>query len=143
MADKNNGQGGKPSHSKWGKGKTDPNTHFKKGCKPGPGRPKGAKNRGTMFRDAVSAKIKIAIEGKPTKMSKQETSYHQLANKAAGGDLKAIAMLEVMADKFEPPADLPPTALDTAADLAALNYYIELRQKFAPVQSPCAEKNHE
>lgn len=57
------------------------------------GRPRAAKNSATIVREALTAKVKLKENGRTRTMSKLEVSMTQLANKAAGGDLKAIAMV--------------------------------------------------
>lgn len=57
------------------------------------GRPRDAKNASTIVREALSAKVKLKENGRIRNMSKLEVSMTQLANKAAGGDLKAIQMV--------------------------------------------------
>lgn len=99
--------------SKWAKGKTDPDTWWKKGDpSPNPkGRPKGSKNQKTLWKEAVQKKITVNFDGETQKMTKQELTYHQLAQKAASGDLKAIAMQMSLDEKFDPgeTTHLPPT----------------------------------
>jgi hypothetical protein len=55
------------------------------------GRPPKSRNSATIIREALSEKV--VVRGSNRKMSKLEVSMAQLANKAAGGDLKAIAMV--------------------------------------------------
>ena len=116
--------------SKWGKGKTDPDTWFKPGAKPGPGRPKGSKNVKTAWLEINAEKTAVKIAGKAKSVPKGQLKYYQLATKAANGDLKAISMAIVLDEKWSPHEAPPPTPKDTAADLAALDAYIALQQKF-------------
>ena len=117
---------------KWGKGKTDPATHWKKGDKsPNPkGRPKGSKNQKTMYKNAFDKMIIVGIDGKQKSMSLKEAAYHQLAQKAAAGDLKAFKIQQDLDEKYDPPELVPPTAEESAADYATFAAYIELREKF-------------
>lgn len=118
--------------SKWGKGKTDPDTWWKKGCaSPNPkGRPKGSKNQKTLWMEAAQAKVIANLDGKPTAMTKQELAYHQLSQKAAAGDLKAIAMQLNLDEKFDPGESIPPTKEESAADYEVLEQWIALKEKF-------------
>lgn len=118
--------------SKWGKGKTDPASHWKKGCpSPNPkGRPKGSKNQRTLYMEAFGAKITANIDGELKTMSKKELGYHQLAQKAAAGDLKAFQIQKELDEKFDPPEQIMPTAEESAADFQTLEEWIALREKF-------------
>lgn len=120
------------SPSKWGKGKTDPATWWKKGGQsPNPkGRPKGSKNQKTLYKQAFEAKITVNVDGQEKTMSKKELGYHQLAQKAAAGDLKAFQIQKELDEKFDPPEVAPPSAEDSAADVATLEVWIALREKF-------------
>lgn len=96
----------KGSPSKWGKGKTDPATWWTSGCpSPNPqGRPKKSKNQKTMYMEAMEQKVTITQKGgKKKTLTKQEMAYHQLANKAASGDMKAIAKQMELDQQFDPP----------------------------------------
>lgn len=117
---------------KWGKGKTDPATYWKKGDKsPNPkGRPKGSKNQKTMYKNAFDKVIIVGMDGKQKSMSLKEAAYHQLAQKAAAGDLKAFSIQKELDEKFDPPELVPPTAEESAADYATFEAYLELREKF-------------
>lgn len=118
--------------SQWGKGKTDPATHWKKGCpSPNPkGRPKGSKNLKTIYQEAFDKKIEVTMDGESKKMAKKEVAIHQLAQKAAAGDDKATTKLLALEDKFGPVDDAPPTAEESAADFQTLDEWIAVREKF-------------
>ena len=130
--DKNGTKGGKKKSSKWGKGKTDPASWWKKGCKsPNPkGRPKGSKNQKTLWKEASEKKIKITIDGDEKTMPKKEVAYHQIANKAAAGDMKAIGIQLQLDEKFDPPETSPPTIEESAADYETFEAWLELRETF-------------
>lgn len=117
--------------SKWGKGKTDPATHWKKGCaSPNPkGRPKGSKNQKSLYGEAFNKKITVMIDGESKSMTKKELAYHQLAQKSAEGDLKAFAIQKDLDEKFDPPEVAPPTPDEVAADLATFEAWLELRER--------------
>lgn len=57
------------------------------------GRRSSPKNAATIVREALNAKVKLKENGRSRSMSKLEVSIAQLANKAAGGDLRAIQMV--------------------------------------------------
>ena len=122
----------KNKSSKWGKGKTDPDSWWKAGGpSPNPkGRPKGSKNQKTLYKQAFEKKITANIDGEQQTVSKKELGYHQLAQKAASGDLKALAMQLSLDEKFDPPELAAPTAEEAAADFATLDAWIELREIF-------------
>ena len=64
-------------------------------------------------------------------MTLKEASYHQLAQKAAAGDLKAFKIQQDLDEKYDPPELVPPTAEESAADYATFEAWGELREKFA------------
>lgn len=130
--------------SKWGKGKTDPDTWWKKGDpSPNPrGRPKGSKNQKTLWKEAVQKKITVNFDGETQKMTKQELTYHQLAQKAASGDLKAIAMLLGLDEKFDPGETIPPTKEESAADFDTLEEWLKLKETFKVFKKSDAEDDN-
>lgn len=54
------------------------------------GRPKGSKSTPALIRSVLNQKIPVKGPHGPTRMSRLEAALTQLANKAAGGDLRAI-----------------------------------------------------
>lgn len=84
-----------------GYGKPPKQTQFVKGKSGNPkGRPKGAKNLSTMFDQACREKVTVNRRGRSVRMTKFQASAHQLANKAASGDLKAINSLLSWSQSF-------------------------------------------
>jgi hypothetical protein len=77
-----------------GKGKPPVHTQFGKD-RPGNtgGRPKGTRNADTVVTKALGVRFGVTENGKDRTMSKLEAAVTQLVNKAAGGDLKAIALV--------------------------------------------------
>ena len=77
-----------------GKGKPPVHTQFGKD-RPGNtnGRPKGARNADNVIKRALAVRFAVKDNGKDRTMSKLEAAVAQLANKAASGDLKAIALV--------------------------------------------------
>jgi Family of unknown function (DUF5681) len=57
------------------------------------GRPKGSENLGKVAVEEFSEMVEIHEHGKRRKLPKQRVAMRQLANKAATGDPKAIALL--------------------------------------------------
>lgn len=69
-------------------------SQFKKGVSGNPkGRPKGSRNFSTIFNCELDSLVPITEHGRPKQARKKEVIVKQVVNKAAGGDLKAIAML--------------------------------------------------
>lgn len=77
-----------------GKGKPPVHTQFGRD-RPGntKGRPKGTRNADTVVTKALAVRFGVTENGKDRTMSKLEAAVTQLVNKAAGGDLKAIALV--------------------------------------------------
>jgi hypothetical protein len=104
-------------------------TQFPHGNGPGKGKPKGAKNMKTIVNSATGAKVTTKSNGKFKKISKIEAAVHQLANKAAAGDLKAIEKLIALHERYGPEEQsLIPTQEETKADLETLKNYFAMLQ---------------
>lgn len=118
--------------SKWGKGKTDPDSWWPKGGpSPNPkGRPKGSKNQKTLYKEAFEVKVTAQVDGQSKTMTKKELAYHQLAQKCASGDLKAFKIQKELDEKFDPPEVALPSPEESAADLATFEAWLALREKF-------------
>jgi len=127
---KSNGAGEQPS--KWGKGKTDPDSWWKKGGpSPNPkGRPKGAKSQKTIYMEAFGAKIVANFDGVDQEMTKRELGYHQIAQKSAAGDTKAFLIQKELDEKYDPVEAAPPTPEESAADYHTFKAYVELLDRF-------------
>ncbi|QZP07729.1 DUF5681 domain-containing protein [Caenibius sp. WL] len=125
-----NGGGGQPS--KWGRGKTDPDTWWEKGGpSPNPkGRPRGSKNQKTLYQEAFGAKIVVNIDGAEKEMTKRELGYHQVATKSAAGDIKAFQIQRELDEKYEPVEVAPPTPEESAADYKTFKAHLELLRTF-------------
>lgn len=74
------GYGNPPKHSQFKKGQSGN----------AKGRPKGKPGAMTVVLRALSAKVMINENGRRRKVTKFEAALMQLANKAAGGDLRAL-----------------------------------------------------
>ena len=115
---------------KVGYGKPPKHSQYPCGNGPGKGRPKGAKNLKTIVNSVTSAKLPTKINGKMKKISKIELAMHQLANKAAAGDLKAIEKLIALYERYGPEEQsLLPTPEETKVNLETLQNYLAM-QKF-------------
>ncbi len=114
---------------KVGYGKPPKHSQFPHGNGPGKGRPKGAKNMKTIVNSATGAKVTTKSNGKLKKISKIEAAVHQLANKAAAGDLKAIEKLIALYERYGPEEhSILPTQEETKADLETLKNYLAMLQ---------------
>ena len=118
---------------KVGYGKPPKHTQFPKGNGPGKGKPKGAKNLKTIVNLVTGAKVSTRINGKVKKISKLEAALHQLVNKAAGGDLKAIEKLIALYERYGPEEQsVLPSPEETKVDLKTLQNYLAMK-KFGEV----------
>jgi len=121
------GQSANSEGYKVGYGKPPKHTQFPKGNGPGKGRPKGAKNLKTIVNTATAAKVATKINGTVKQMSKLELAVHQLSNKAAAGDLKAIEKLIALQERYGPEEhSVAPSSEETKADLATLQNYLAM-----------------
>lgn len=105
-------------------------TQFKPGNKRGKGRPKGAKNIGTIVNEALGMKIAAQIGGKKVKASKFEIAMHQLANQGSSGDQRAIQMIVSLYAQYGPQetgGEIAPE--QTAYDLETLKHYLQMSGK--------------
>jgi hypothetical protein len=65
------------------------------------GRPKAAKNASTLIDRVLAQRLPVRENGRTRKISKLEASLTQLANKAAGGDVRAILAVVALAQGIE------------------------------------------
>ncbi|GGL50717.1 DUF5681 domain-containing protein [Wenxinia marina] len=80
-----------------GYGKPPVQHRFKKGQSGNPrGRPPGAKGFAASVRRELESRITIREGGRDLTISKREAAGKVLMNKALGGDLKALAMLQAI-----------------------------------------------
>ena len=83
-------------------------TRFKKGVSGNPkGRPKGSLNVATAFIKALRERVVINEHGQRKSVTKFEAALKQLVNKAASGDLRALAQLIGLAKDAEAQQNLP------------------------------------
>ena len=113
---------------KTGYGKPPKHTQFPYGNGPGKGKPKGAKNMTTIVNSATSAMATTKINGKLKKISKIELAVRQLANMAAGGDLKAIEKLIALQERYGREESIVPSAEETKVNLETLQNYLAMQQ---------------
>jgi hypothetical protein len=80
-----------------GFGKPPAATRFKRGQSGNPkGRPKGKRNAATVIMRALQAKVVINENGRRREVTKFEAAVTQVANKAAGGDLRALNLVTAL-----------------------------------------------
>ena len=117
-----------------GYGKPPKHTQFPHGNGPGKGRPKGTKNMKTIVKLVTSAKLPTKLNGKTKKINKIELAMHQLANKAAGGDLKAIDKLIALYERYGPEEhSVVPTEAETQADIESLKEFLAMQEIGKPL----------
>ena len=106
-------------------------SQFQLGNKRGKGRAKGSKNIKTIVNQALGSKAPARIDGQIKKLAKIELAMHQLANQAAGGNLKAIETSISLYDRHGPQEDpAGPSREQTKSNLATLRDYLELWDLF-------------
>jgi hypothetical protein len=93
-------------------------TRFKKGVSGNPrGRPKGSLNVATAFMKALGEKVVINEHGQRKTVTKFEAALKQLVNKAASGDLRALAQLIALAKDAEAQQNIPGAQESILSDL--------------------------
>lgn len=110
-----------------GYGKPPKSGQFQKGNKKGKGRSRGSRNMASRVRDAFEETVPVKQNGKVRKRAKFDIALQQLANKAAGGDLKAIAQTLTLQERYEVPddtAEIPQS--ETGHDLETIRQYLLL-----------------
>jgi hypothetical protein len=80
-----------------GFGKPPAARRFQRGQSGNPkGRPKGTRNAGTVIMRALEAKVVMNESGRRREVTKFEAAVTQVANKAAGGDLRALNLITAL-----------------------------------------------
>lgn len=93
-------------------------TRFKKGVSGNPkGRPKGSLNVATVFTKTLRERVVINEHGHRKTVTKLEAALKQLVNKAASGDLRALAQLVVLAQDAEAKQSMPGAQEPVLGDL--------------------------
>ncbi len=93
-------------------------TRFKKGVSGNPnGRPKGSLNVATVFTKTLRERVVINEHGQRKTVTKLEAALKQLVNKAASGDLRALAQLVVLAQDAEAKQNMPGAQEPVISDL--------------------------
>ena len=101
-----------------GYGRPPKTTRFKKGVSGNPkGRPKGSLNIATLFTKALREKVVINEHGQRKTVTKLEAALKQLVNKAASGDLRALAQLVALAQDAEAKQNMPGAQEPVVSDL--------------------------
>jgi hypothetical protein len=107
-----------------GRGRPPRHTQFRKGQSGNPkGRPRGAKNFGTLLNQALDEKVELTVRGKRRKVSKREVIIAQLVGHSAKADWRALKLLLDMVSDVERRAGVStePAALSDA-DREALQF---------------------
>ena len=104
------------------------------------GRPRESKNSRTIWKEELETKVRISENGKPKRITKRRAMVRQATNKAAGGDMKAIALVEVVTREHEAAAEntssIGPGIFDRPADAQTMVSIVErlthsIRQQIA------------
>lgn len=91
-----------------GYGNPPTTTRFKKGCSGNPkGRPKSSLNVGSVFTKTLRERVVINEHGQRKTVTKLEAALKQMVNKAASGDLRALAQLVELARDAEAKQSMP------------------------------------
>ncbi len=117
--------------------RTSVDTRFKKGASGNPhGRPKGARNRSSLVDEIFNTPIPVTENGRQKIITKRAAALTQLANKAAGGDLRATKMLEEIYARHckekpllsQTPSEPPPPTEPLTEEEAARRYTEALKK---------------
>lgn len=93
-------------------------TRFKKGISGNPkGRPKGSLNVATVLTKTLRERVVINEHGRRKTVTKLEAALKQLVNKAASGELRALAQLVVLAQDAEAKQSIPEGREPVLSDL--------------------------
>jgi hypothetical protein len=104
-----------------GYGRPPASTRFQKGVSGNPrGRPKGARNVGSIVSGALSERVTISVNGRRKRITKLEAAVMQLVNRAAGGDLRSTKLLITLVQESE--SKTPKQEIDqpTSSDRAVM-----------------------
>lgn len=111
-----------------GFGRPPKHSQFKKGNRYGRGRRPGSRNLKTIVEEVTHERVPAQINGKTKKISRLELGVRQLAQKASGGDLKAIDRLVSLSERYGPPGEEGPIPEEeTAYDIETLRHYLRMR----------------
>lgn len=104
-----------------GYGKPPREMQFTRGKSGNPkGRPKGSKNLATSFMEIGHERITVTEGGRTRTMTKADAVVHQITNKAASGDLRAVReyfQIYKMFQCSEPTEEIVPDLSDREKDL--------------------------
>jgi Family of unknown function (DUF5681) len=108
-----------------GYGRPPLQTQFKRGQSGNPkGRPRGAKNLGTLLNEALNEVVVVNENGGRKRISKRKAAFKQLVNEAAKGNWRAVKLLvDILQDferRSESQTEEAPFSLADAKVLAAL-----------------------
>ena len=100
-----------------GYGKPPRSHQFKKGKSGNPkGRPKGSPTFRVAIKRALAKAVPVVENGRRKNITKQDAAATQLVNKAASGDLRAIAQLLVTPGILDGDAQAAPQAIVSEQD---------------------------
>ena len=105
-----------------GYGRPPQATRFSKGQSGNPrGRPRGARDTRTMFRQALNTKVPVNDAGRQRTMTRREVLVHKVIAKAASGDMRAMLPLMAIMEKLDGDAEGTTQVALTTRDQATLD----------------------
>jgi hypothetical protein len=105
------------------------------------GRPRGVRNASSMARDALERTVNVKVNGTWRKMTVRKAAYLRLAERAAGGDAKALDyLLSLESQERAPGSDQAETQRSAAQDLAILQDFFDRRRARLPQHEPDDER---
>jgi hypothetical protein len=114
-----------------GYGHPPTSTRFQPGQSGNPkGRPKGARNASSLAREALERKVDVNVNGRTQrKVTVREAAYLRLAEKAVGGDVRALqCLLSLESQEHAPGSDEFGRERSAAEDLAILQKFFDRRR---------------
>src|SRR5215217_5753947 len=121
----------RPGDYEVGKGRPPVASRWKPGqCGNPKGRPKKAKGAATMAREALERPLPVIVNGRKYQMSVRAVAYRKLADRAAGGDGKALFLLLHLENEFQQsePTDAERTVF-SKNDAEIIDRFLKRRSK--------------
>lgn len=104
-----------------GYGRPPTEHQFKPGESGNPkGRPKGRLGMAGLLRKTINERVTIVEHGRKRTISKAEAAFKQITNKAASGDMRAMAMLFGLIQTWEGRTAEPTLPYSTESDHAVM-----------------------